>query len=282
MNMKKITNHAVHLMLAVLSVLWLLPIGLVLLTSFRAEPGSYVSYIIPKAFTLDNYIKLFTEKTLIDFPKWFGNTFVIAVCTCILTTFIILCVSYVMSRLRFKMRKKFMNVALILGMFPGFMSMIAVYYILKGVGLLETGELKHLALILVYSGGAGLGFYIVKGFFDTIPKAIDEAAFIDGATKWTVFTKITLPLSKPMIVYTALTAFMGPWVDYIFAKVILGNDIEYYTVAIGLWQMLEKEYINTYYTQFYAGCVLISIPIAILFVMTQKFYVQSAGGAVKG
>lgn len=272
----------VHLLLAVLSIIWLLPIGLVLMTSFRAEPGSYVSYIIPKAFTLDNYIRLFTEKSLIDFPKWFGNTFVIAVCTCILTTLIVLCVSYVMSRLRFKVRKKFMNVALILGMFPGFMSMIAVYYILKGIGLLETGTLKHIALILVYSGGAGLGFYIVKGFFDTIPKAIDEAAFIDGATKWTVFTKITLPLSKPMIVYTALTAFMGPWVDYIFAKVILGNDIEYYTVAIGLWQMLEKEYINTYYTQFYAGCVLISIPIAILFVMTQRFYVQSAGGAVKG
>ncbi len=282
MNGKKLTNHMVHLLLAVLSIIWLLPIGLVLMTSFRAEPGSYVSYIIPKAFTLDNYIRLFTEKSLIDFPKWFGNTFVIAVCTCILTTLIVLCVSYVMSRLRFKVRKKFMNVALILGMFPGFMSMIAVYYILKGIGLLETGTLKHIALILVYSGGAGLGFYIVKGFFDTIPKAIDEAAFIDGATKWTVFTKITLPLSKPMIVYTALTAFMGPWVDYIFAKVILGNDIEYYTVAIGLWQMLEKEYINTYYTQFYAGCVLISIPIAILFVMTQRFYVQSAGGAVKG
>ncbi len=160
--------------------------------------------------------------------------------------------------------------------------MIAVYYILKGIGLLETGTLKHVALVLVYSGAAGLGFYIVKGFLDTIPKSIDEAAFLDGATKWDVFARITLPLSKPMIVYTALTAFMGPWVDYIFAKVILGMEIEYYTVAIGLWQMLEKEYIQKYYTQFYAGCVLISIPIAILFVVTQRFYVESAGGAVKG
>ena len=275
-------NFMVHAFLAVLSVIWLLPIFFVLLTSFRAEPGSYVSYIIPKEFTLDNYVKLFTDKGMINFPKWFGNTFIIAVISCILATFFVLCVSYVMSRLRFKLRKKFMNVALILGMFPGFMSMIAVYYILKGVGLLETGELKHVALILVYAGGAGLGFYIVKGFFDTIPKAIDEAAFMDGATKWDVFTRITLPLSKPMIVYTALTAFMGPWVDYIFAKVIIGQDVEYYTVAIGLWQMLEKEYIQTYYTQFYAGCVLISIPIAILFVITQRYYVDSASGAVKG
>lgn len=282
MSRKKITNIFVHIILAILSVAWLLPIAFVIMTSFRAEPGSYVSYIIPKGFTFDNYIKLFTDKGIIDFPKWFMNTFVIAVCTCILSTFFVLCVSYVMSRLRFKMRKKLMNIALILGMFPGFMSMIAVYYILKGIGLLETGVLKHVALVLVYSGGAGLGFYIVKGFFDTIPKAIDEAAFVDGATKWDVFTKITLPLSKPMIVYTALTAFMGPWVDYIFAKVILGMEIEYYTVAIGLWQMLEKEYIQAYYTQFYAGCVLISIPISILFVITQKYYVESAGGAVKG
>ena len=282
MTKKKINNFVVHAFLAVLSTIWLLPILFVILTSFRGEPGSYVSYIIPKEFTLNNYTRLFTEKGMIDFPKWFMNTFLIAAISCILATFFVLCVSYVMSRLRFKMRKKFMNIALILGMFPGFMSMIAVYYILKGIGLLETGELKHVALILVYSGGAGLGFYIVKGFFDTIPKAIDEAAFMDGATKWDVFTKITLPLSKPMVVYTALTAFMGPWVDYIFAKVILGQEINYYTVAIGLWQMLEREYIQTYYTQFYAGCVLISIPVALLFVITQKYYVESAGGAVKG
>ncbi len=279
---KKVTNIIIHLGLAVLSAFWLLPIVFVVLTSLRAEGGSYVSYIIPKGFTFDNYIKLFTEKGMVDFPKWFANTFIIATCSGLLSTFFVLCVSYCMSRLRFKMRKKFMNVALILGMFPGFMSMIAVYYILKGMGLLETGELKHLALILVYSGGAGLGFYIVKGFFDTIPKAIDEAAFVDGATKWEVFTKITIPLSKPIIVYSGLTAFMGPWVDYIFARVILGNDMEYYTIAIGLWQMLEKEYINTYYTQFYAGCVIISIPISILFIFTQKYYMESAGGAVKG
>ncbi len=279
---RKVSNFFVYVLLSILSIIWILPIIFVLLTSFRAEPGSYVSYIIPKEFTLDNYIKLFTDQSMIDFPRWFGNTFFIAVFSCLLATFFVLSVSYVMSRLRFKFRKKFMNIALILGMFPGFMSMIAVYYILKGIGLLETGQLKHLALILVYAGGAGLGFYIVKGFFDTIPKAIDEAAFVDGATKWDVFTKITLPLSKPMIVYTALTAFMGPWVDYIFAKVILGNDLNYYTVAIGLWQMLEKEYIQLYYTQFYAGCIIISIPIAILFIITQRYYVESTGGAVKG
>lgn len=277
-----ITNTACHILLAVLSVIWVLPVIYVILTSFRAEPGTYKSYIIPKEFTLNNYIKLFDDNQLLDFKQWFFNTFVIALCVMFISGFMVIAVSYCMSRLRFKMRKPFMNVALIMGMFPGFMSMFAIYYILKGLGFLETGLLKQIALILCYSGGSGLGFYMAKGFFDTIPKTIDEAAYIDGASKWETFIHITLPMSKPIITHTLLTAFMGPWTDYIFAKVILGQDTKYYTIAIGLWTMLEKEYINAYYTQFYAGCVLISIPIAILFLMTQKCYVEGVSGAVKG
>ena len=278
---KFIKNSLVHVLLAVLSIIWILPIFYVILTSFREEGGSYKSYIWPRGFTLDNYINLFSGNSVINFEKWFMNTFIIACFSMVISAFLTLSVAYVMSRLRFKMRKPLMNVALILGMFPGFMSMIAVYYILKGLGFLETGILKQVALVLVYSGGAGLGFYIAKGFFDLIPKSLDEAAEIDGATKWDTFWHVTVPLSKPIITYTLLTAFMGPWVDYIFAKVILGNDIEHYTIAIGLWKMLEKEYVE-YYTQFYAGCVLISIPIAILFLLTQKCYVESMGGSVKG
>lgn len=277
-----IKNSAVHILLTILSIIWVLPIFYVILTSFREEGGSYKSYIWPRGFTLDNYINLFDGNSVINFEKWFMNTFIIACFSMVITAFLTLSVAYVMSRLRFKMRKPLMNVALILGMFPGFMSMIAVYYILKGLGFLETGLLKQIALVLVYSGGAGLGFYIAKGFFDLIPKSLDEAAEIDGATKWDTFWHVTVPLSKPIITYTLLTAFMGPWVDYIFAKVILGNDIEHYTIAIGLWTMLEKEYVEYYYTQFYAGCVLISIPIAILFLLTQKCYVESMGGSVKG
>ena len=279
---KLITNTACHILLAILSVIWVLPIFYVILTSFRKEGGSYKSYIWPRGFTLDNYINLFSGNSSINFSRWFTNTLVIAIFSTILSAFFVLCVFYVMSRLRFKMRKNFMNIALILGMFPGFMSMIAVYYILKGLGLLSTGVLKQVSLVLVYSGGAGLGFYMAKGFFDTIPKSIDEAAYIDGATKWDTFIRITIPLSKPIITYTLITTFMGPWVDYIFAKVIMGNDTAYYTIAIGLWTMLEQEFVEYYYTQFYAGCVIISIPIAILFLMTQKCYVEGVSGAVKG
>lgn len=278
---KFIKNSIVHVILAVLAAIWVFPILWVVLTSFRAEKGSYVSTFFPKAFTLDNYIRLFTDTTILNFPKMFMNTLIIAIFSCIIAAFYTLAVSYCLSRLRFKMRKPYMNVAMILGLFPGFMSMIAVYFILKAVGLTE-GNLIRVALILCYSGGAGLGFQIAKGFLDTIPTAIDEAALLDGCTRWQIFSKITMPLSKPIIIYTVLTAFMAPWLDFIFAKVICRANADQYTIAIGLWKMLEKEYIDSWYTSFAAGAVLVSIPIAILFLCMQKYYVDGVSGAVKG
>lgn len=278
---KTIVNIIIHIFLAILSFIWVLPIFWVVLTSFRGEKGSYVTTFFPKTYTINNYVKLFTDTSILNFPKMFVNTFIIAIFTCIISTIFVLSVSYTMSRMRFNMRKPFMNVAMILGLFPSFMSMIAVYYILKALGLAE-GSMIRIALIVVFSAGSGVGFYVAKGFFDTIPKALDEAAIIDGATRWQVFTKITAPLSKPIIVYTILTSFMGPWVDFIFAQVICRADAQYYTVSIGLWKMLEKEYIDSWYTCFAAGAVVVSIPIAILFLLTQKFYVDGMSGAVKG
>lgn len=274
-------NILIHVILAILAAIWVFPVLWVIMTSFRAEKGSYVSTFFPQSFTLDNYTRLFTDTSLLNFPQMFCNTLIISICSCLLSTFFVLSAAYCLSRLRFRMRKPFMNMAMILGLFPGFMSMIAVYFILKAVGLTE-GSMIRFALILCYSGGAALGFQIAKGFFDTTPFAIDEAAMIDGCTRWQIFTKITLPLSKPLIVYTVLTAFMGPWVDFIFAKVICRANADQYTVAIGLWKMLEKEYIDSWYTSFAAGAVLISIPIALLFLKLQKYYVDGMSGAVKG
>ena len=276
-----INNTIVHVILAVLAVIWVFPIVWVILTSFRAEKGSYVSTFFPQSFTLDNYAKLFTDTTILNFPQMFMNTLFIAICSCILATFYVLAVSYCLSRLRFKMRKPYMNMAMILGLFPGFMSMVAVYFILKALGMTE-GNLIKLALILVYSGGAALSFQIAKGFFDTIPIAVDEAAILDGCTRWQIFTKITLPLSKPIVIYTVLTSFMAPWLDFIFAKVICRANADQYTIAIGLWLMLEKEYIDSWYTSFAAGAVLISVPIAALFLYMQRYYVDGLSGAVKG
>ena len=276
-----VNNTIVHVSLAILAFIWVFPIIWVVLTSFRAEKGSYVSTFLPRSYTLDNYIKLFTDTSILNFPRMFMKTLIIAIFSCLIATFYTLAVSYCLSRLKFKLRKPYMNMAMILGLFPGFMSMVAVYFILKAAGLTE-GNLIRVALILCYSGGAGLGFQIAKGFFDTIPYAVDEAAILDGCTKWQVFTKVTLPLSKPIIVYTVLTAFMAPWLDFIFAKVICRANSDQYTIAIGLWKMLEKEYIDSWYTSFAAGAVLISIPIAILFLCMQKYYVDGVSGAVKG
>ncbi len=276
---RKITNVFVYVFLSALALIWILPILWVILTSFREETGSFTPYFLPQGYTIHNYINLFTDNTTFDFPRWFFNTLLVSVVTCIISTFFVLSVSYTMSRLRFKMRKPLMNIALILGMFPGFMSMIAVYYVLKAFSI----EQSLLALILVYSAGTGLGFYVAKGFFDTVPRALDEAAMLDGATRGRIFLKITLPMSKPIIIYTLLTAFTAPWIDYIFASVIMGDNYENYTVALGLFKMLEKEFIHNYYTQFAAGAVIVSIPIAILFISTQKFYVGGVtGGSVKG
>ncbi|NLL93671.1 MAG: sugar ABC transporter permease [Clostridiales bacterium] len=276
-----ISNIFVHLFLTILAFIWVSPVLWVVITSFRGEKGPGISRIIPKSFTIDNYTKLFNETTVLNFPKMFMNTLIIALIVCVISTFFVLSVAYSMSRLRFKVRKPLMNISMILGLFPGFMSMVAVYYILKAMGLTDGAQLR-VALIMVYSGGSGMGFYIAKGFFDTIPKTLDEAACIDGATKFQVFSKIIMPLSKPIIVHTILTSFMAPWVDFIFARVLTTTKSDYYTVSIGLYNMLDKEYVVQWFNSFCAGAVLVSIPIAIIFLLMQKFYRDGMSGAVKG
>ena len=278
---KMIMDTIVHIFLAVMCVIWLLPLFYILMHSFRAEKGQFVSTFLPTTYTLDNYVKLFTDKSIMNFPRMFMNTFVIAVFSCMISTFFVLSVSYCLSRLRFKLRKPYMNFAMVITLFPGFMSMMAVYFILKAMGLTEGGMIP-VALIICFSSGAGTGFYVMKGYMDTIPKSLDEAAYLDGATKWQTYIKIILPLCKPMVVYQLITSFMGPWVDFILAKLIAGAKAEYYTVSIGLWSMLEKEYVYDWFTRFCAGAVLVSIPISILFIYTQKFYQEAMSGAVKG
>lgn len=262
--------------LIILSVIWLIPIVWIVLQAFRKESGALTYTFFPQELTLGNFATLF-KNTM--FGRWFLNTFLVAIASCVLSTIITLMVAYAMSRFRFKARKPFMKIALVLGMFPGFMSMIAVYYILKAFGL--DGQL--VSLVLVYSGGAGLGFYVAKGFFDTVSKSLDESARLEGASSWKVFWKIIVPMSKPIIVYTALMAFISPWSDFIFAKVILGTNRESYTVAIGLFELLDSTHKNTYFTCFAAGSILVAVPVMLLFVFLQKYYVEGiAGGSVKG
>jgi len=275
---RKAADVVIYIILALMSVVWLFPIFWLIIQSFRGEEGITTSYFFPRQWTFDNYIRLFTDD-MFPYGKWILNTFIVAILSCLISTLIILMVSYTLSRLRFKSRKTLMNLGLVLGMFPGFMSMAAIYIIMEMLGLKQS----LFALVLAYSAGAGLGYQIAKGFFDTIPRSLDEAAKIDGATRNQIFWLIILPLSKPIVVYTALTTFMGPWADYIFASYLMKDNADNYTVAVGLYEMLGNQVISRYFTTFCAGAVLIAIPITILFMVMQRFYVAGVtGGAVKG
>ncbi len=280
-NRKKIASKVgINLLVAVLAIIWLIPIVWLVCTSFSAYSGMNTSTFFPKEWSVENYVKLFHSDTVNQFPRWFMNTFKIACFTCVISTFFALMVAYATSFGRFKGRKAYMNFAMILNLFPGVLSMIAVYFILKTFGLTNS----HIGLILVYSGSSGLGYLICKGFFDTVPRSLCEAAKLDGCSEAGIFAKVVLPLSKPIIVYTVISSFLTPWMDFVYSKLILNAGVsEYYTVAIGLYKMLDRSLINTYFTQFCCGGVLVSIPISILFFLMQKFYVEGVtGGAVKG
>ena len=274
-----ISDIVIYVILAVLGIIWVSPLVWLLLHSFRAEGGVTVPYVFPKSYTLDNYKALFTDTSVFDYPRWFLNTFVVAVFSCIISTLSVLMVSYAFSRLRFKSRKMFINIGMVLGMFPGFMTMMALYYLLKAMNLTQTLP----ALVICYSAGAGLGFAISKGFFDTIPRALDEAATIDGATRNQIFWKIILPMSKPIIVYTVLTSFIGPWCDFILVRIIMGDKRDNYTVAMGLQKMTQQEYKQEHFKKFLSGSVIVAIPITVLFLKMQNYYVEGVtAGGVKG
>ena len=270
-----------HVVLLLLAVIWLDPIVWLVVTSFSGYKGINTAHFFPQTWSLDNYITLFLKPdSVVQYKAWFTNTLVIAIFTCIISTILVLMVAYTMSCLRFKGRKGLMSFSIILNMFPGVLSMIAVYFILKSLGLTNS----HVGMIIVYSAGAGLGFLIAKGFMDTISVSLREAARLEGASEAQIFWKIVIPLSKPIIVYTVISSFLVPWGDFVFAKLILNSGISQdWTVAIGLYNMLNKSLINKYFSIFCAGGVVVSIPISILFVIMQKFYVEGiTGGSVKG
>lgn len=289
-----LSNTVIYVILIVLSVLWLAPIVWIILQSFSGDGISARQNFLPKTWTLNNYVYLFSnfshqvDETVsthsLDglFFTWFMNTVIVAVCTCIISTLFVLMTAYALSRFRFKGRDIFMRANLIIGMFPGFLSMIILYWVMKEIFHLQG---SYWSLVIIYSAGAGAGYYICKGFFDTISKSIDEAAMIDGATRGQIFWDIILPLAKPIVIYTILTSFMSPWGDYVTSSYVIGlQNTHNWTVAIGLYQMVStNDYVMSYYTQFAAGAVCVAIPTTLLFIFLQKFYVSGVtGGAVKG
>ena len=272
-----ISNIFIYILLIAITIIWLVPFVCIVLQSFRCENTHMVGYVIPEQWGLDNYVRLFST----SFPRWYTNTFLIALFTAAFSTIITLCMSYTLSRFRFKLRKPLMQFMLILGMFPGMLGMIILYNVLKDLGMTEANAVP--GLILVNIAGSGMGYYVSKGFFDTIPKSLDEAARIDGATRLQILTKVILPLAKPIVIYTILTGFMGPWGDFSFARYISMNNVEGMNAAVGLFSWLNLDQINNNYTMFCAGGVVVAVPVTLLFIFLQKYYVEGVtGGAVKG
>ena len=276
---RRITNTFIYIFLIVMSIIWLFPFVGIVLESLRCESTGQVSYFWPKEIGFKNYIDLFNSQ----FPKWFFNTILMGVLVSVLQTGFILSMSYTLSRLRFKGRKGLMNFMLILGMFPGFLSMILIYKVFADARLTEANA--PFGLIIVYCASSAMGYYVSKGFFDTIPKSLDEAARVDGATRWQVFYKVIMPLSKPIVIYTVLMGFMAPWGDYMLARFLINNNDAGMNVAVGMYKWINGSGDTLYqnYTKFCAAGVCVSIPVTIVFMSLQKYYVEGVtGGAVKG
>ena len=275
---RRISNFFVYIVLIVMTVVWLFPFFGLVMESFKVDTLAMDGELFPKRFGLDNYIRLFNET---DFFKWFTNTALMGIATAVFQTFFVLSMSYTLSRLRFKMRKPLMNFMLILGMFPGFLTMILIYKVFADMGL--TMEMAPVGLVIVYCASSGMGYYISKGFFDTIPKTLDEAARVDGATRAQVFYKVIMPLSGSIIIYTILMGFMAPWGDFMLASYIIHENSAGMSVAVGMYEWTSKTMLNTNYTMFCAAGVVVAVPVTTVFLLLQKYYVEGVtGGAVKG
>ena len=275
---RRLTNTLIYIVLIAITVIWLFPFAGIVMESFKVNTKGMDGEFWPEKFGLDNYIRLFKET---DFLKWFKNTSIMGIATAVFQTFFVLSMSYTLSRLRFKGRKLLMNFMLILGMFPGFLTMILIYKVFYDLGL--TMQNAPIGLVIVYCASSGMGYYISKGFFDTIPKTLDEAARVDGATRLQVFYKVIMPLSGSIVIYTILMGFMAPWGDFMLASYIIHENSAGMSVAVGMYEWLSKTMVNTNYTMFCAAGVIVAIPVTTVFLLLQKYYVEGVtGGAVKG
>lgn len=275
--MKTFLHHA---LLVLLAAIWLLPILWLVLTSFGVDEGPNIARFFPEEYTLRHYAELLHPDSVSNFPRWFTNTLIVAIFTCVISTAFVLMTAYAMSFLRFRGRRGLMNTAIILNLFPGFLGMIAVYFILREAGL--TNSLT--GLVIVYSANAGVDYLIAKGFFDTVSPSLREAAWVEGANEWVVFRRIILPLARPIVVYTVISSFLYPWMDFVYASLIMSSGVAAdKTVALGLFSLVDKTNRNRYFAQFCAAGVIVSLPISVLFIIMQRFYVEGVtAGATKG
>ena len=265
--------------LVILSMFAIILYPLLWIVGSSFNPGQSLSgsSIIPKNATLAHYKELF-DLGQSNYLYWYWNSLKVSILTMILTVVLVSLTAYSFSRYRFAGRKNSLMTFLILQMIPNFAALIAIFILALLTGLLDT----HLGLILVYVGGAiPMNTWLMKGYLDTIPKELDESAKIDGAGHLRIFFQIVMPLATPIIAVVALFAFIAPFGDFIIARILLRSETKY-TLAVGLYDMVAKQF-GAEFTTFAAGAVLIAVPIAILFLSFQRYFVSGlTAGGTKG
>ena len=276
--LRHLLGHSVlHIFFIVLCFATLVPILYALSVSLNAENSLLSSdfRFIPKQFTLDNYKAVFTEQSVM---LWFKNSMILAVCTVVISLGAAIPAAYVFSRKRFAGRGAILEILLLLYSFPSVLSMFAIYKLLSPLGLVNS----RIGLILVYTGTmAVFGLWNMKGYFDTIPIEIEEAASIDGASSFQLVTKIVLPLAKPSILVTAVMMLIYVWNEYLFAITIM-TGAENYTLAAGLYSLQATE-ISGSWPVFAAASLVVSAPILIIFFAVQRHMTSGlTAGGVKG
>ncbi|MDR1565941.1 MAG: ABC transporter permease subunit [Treponema sp.] len=266
----------IHIELLVVLLVVLYPLVWIIGSSFNPVNSINRGSMFPQNPTLDNYRRLFTR---FQFARWYGHTLYVAVLTSICTMVIHSFTAFVFARLKFKGRKTGLLTVMILQMFPGFMGIIAIYILAMNFGLLNNLNM----LVLVYvAGGIPGNIWLIRGFMLNIPKSLDEAALIDGASKVQLFFKIILPLSVPIVSFIGITSFMAPWMDYMLPSYLI-SKADSQTIAPALYNMVAGSYTQIDFTAFAAGCVLVAVPITIVFMVFQKFLLEGiVAGANKG
>ncbi|UOY92109.1 sugar ABC transporter permease [Ectobacillus sp. JY-23] len=280
MNLK--TERAIRLTLSyivvlIMSAIVLYPVVWIIGSSFNPGDSLSGSTMIPKNASLVHYKDLF-DTSQSNYLLWYWNTLKICLATMFFSVLAISFTAYAFSRYRFVGRKNGLVTFLVLQMIPNFSALIALFILAQLTGLIDT----HLSLILIYVGGAiPMNTWLMKGYLDTIPKELDESARMDGAGHFRIFIQIIMPLAKPIIAVVALFNFIGPFTDFIIAKILIRSE-EKYTLAVGLYDLVAKQFGNEF-TKFAAGSVLIAIPIAILFLSLQKYFISGlTAGGTKG